>query len=340
MDPLNRRVTEALAAVKTQLEAGISATEAFELASVVCGGEAGIYFERAGQRAAQGHGIEAMLNELSPALPEAERATISAGWNAGRAESAFQSVVLQRELWYGARKRVINKLILPAATLLIATMVAPLPGLVLGYYGIFTYMLLAGTPLMIAGVLLFLTLRFLRKRALERVSKDDGSPLPASSMDRTLLMIPICARIESQRSLAEFGTLLANLINAGLPIAQALLLAARAMRNGCYRESVVRVSYGTAEGHAMTAAIHEEPASLWPREFVAAVAVGERSGTLDSTLQRLANEARENYVRTVERLAEWVPRLIYGCVALFVIACIFILALRLVGIYDGLLKGI
>src|SRR5262249_50106819 len=100
------------------------------------------------------------------------------------------------------------------------------------------------------------------------------------------------------------------------------------------------VSYGTAEGHAMTAAIREELPSLWPREYIAAMTVGERAGTLDSTMARLANEARENYVRTVERLAEWVPPLIYACVALFVVVCIFVLATAYFRMINGLFDQI
>lgn len=340
MDPLDKYVTEALRSWTIQLEAGIDAAEGLQLASGICRGEARGCFEKAATAARNGLDIKQMMAALAPVMPEGERATITAAWGAGRAESGLKSVIEQRELWDATRKKIAGKLVLPAGTLVLAALIAPLPGLVIGYYGIPVYFALAGTPILTAIALAVVGITFFNKRALEKVWNDDGTPRPASGTDKTLLAIPLCAHIEVQRSLAEFGSILANLIGAGVPISLGLELSARAMRNGCYRESVARQSRVTEGGHPFAAAMGAEPERLWPREFTGAVAVGEKSGALEETLKRLSGVARERYMRAIEHVAEWTPKLIYGCVALFVIACIFMLAFGYLNMLNDLMKGI
>lgn len=340
LDPLDKHVTEALRSWRIQHEAGIGVSEALLLASQVCGPAGRGCFQRASKLAADGAEIDGVLKALEPVLPEGERATIAAGWLAGRAEAALDSVVSLRALCNESRKRIFTKLLLPAATLLIASIVAPLPGLFMEKYGVMGYLALAFTPLCVAlGLAIFGTM-FFRKRALERVWNPDGTPKPATSLDRTMLKIPLLAHVELQRSLAEFGALLSNLLNAGVPINRALQISARAMRNGCFRESVARLSEQTAQGRGFTVALRMESQELWPREFAAAVDVGERTGNLDAALARLAATARERYTRAIELAAEWLPKIIYGVVALFVIAAIFMLATSYMNLLNDLMKNV
>ena len=326
MDPLDKYVTEALRSWRIQHEAGIGVSEALTLASGLCRREGRECFQRASKLAADGAEIDGVLKALEAVIPEGERATIAAGWLAGRAEAALDSVVSLRELCHASRKRIYTRLLWPAASLFITSFVAPLPGFFMEKYGVAVYFALALTPLCLAlGLAVFGTL-FFRKRALERVWNPDGTPKPATPLDRTLLKIPLFAHVELQRSLAEFGALLSNLLNAGVPINRALQITARAMRNGCFRESVARLSDQTAQGRGFTVALRMESQELWPREFSAAVDVGERTGNLDAALARLADTARERYTRAIELAAEWLPKIIYGVVALFVITMIFMLA--------------
>lgn len=328
MDPLNRNVTEALRSWRIQLEAGINTQEALELAGRTCPHDAEMCFRRAARRAAEGDDIKSVLSELSTLLPEGERATIAAGWSAGRAEAALDSVVAQRLLWFESRRRIMLKMIWPLVALLIASFVAPVPGLAKGNYGLMAYLIMVAVPIATFGVAAILGSVFLRNRALERVWNADGTPRAASSFDQLMLQLPLCSHIEVQRSLAEFGSLLSNLISAGVPISQGLQVAARTMRNGSYRESVVRMSNDTADGRAFTAAMRDESEALWPREFSAAMGVAERAGTLDATLAHMAANARERYTRAVEQFSDWLPRVLYGIIAMFIIWNIIMMGLE------------
>ena len=317
-DSLDPVVTEALRSWQIQLESGIPSSEALILCAELLRGSERNCFLRAAERTTNGDGIHEILKALSPLLSNAERAIIAAGWSTGRVERTLQLLVKQRELWFESRRRILSKLVMPAATLFIASFVAPVPALAAGG-SVIVYFLSVALPLGIATAVVVGAALFFNARARAPVVHADGTPLAASNVDRIMLRWPLISHIERQRSLAEFGDLLSNLLNAGAPIVIALQTTACAMRNGCYRTELARLSINAARGFPVGSALREDNSGLWPREFCAAVTVGEQSGALDATLARLALAARDRYIRAIESLAEWLPRVIYGIVALFVI---------------------
>jgi type IV pilus assembly protein PilC len=319
IDTLDPVVTEALRSWRVQLEAGIASAEALEMSGGLLRGVGRACFHQASARTAKGDGITTVLDALSPVLTPSERAILAAGWGAGRIEPTIDALVRQRELWRDARRRIAAKLMLPIATLVVAAFVAPLPMLFAEGGSIVMYFIYVAIPLVLASALAVAAMVFVHMRATARVFNADGTPVPASGVDKLLLSVPLIAYLERLRCLAEFGEVLSHLLGAGAPIVQALESTAGAVRNGCYREEIVRLSRDAAKGFSFSTSMGEEPGELWPREFTAAVTVGERAGELDRTLARLAKEAREAYTRGIEQFAEWLPRFIYGLVALFVI---------------------
>jgi type IV pilus assembly protein PilC len=151
-------------------------------------------------------------------------------------------------------------------------------------------------------------------------------------MDRYKLELPVVKNVERNRCLAEFASVLSNLISAGVNITAALNTCSRAADNGIYRQAIARCAEVTKSGNPLSTAL--TPADLWPPEFVNAVDVGEKTGKLDEVLARYANQARDNYVRAVETFATWLPKVLYGLVALFIIYNIFKLALGYVSMLD------
>ncbi len=318
-DTLDHSVTEALRALRVQHASGVSVEASLNTCATVCtssyGKEA---FLEAAQRAKKGESIESLMDAMSQVLSETERATVIAGWNGGRVEVVLDSVVAQRELWYSARRRIRAQMILPVLVLFIAAFVAPLPGFIAGQIGFIGYMLSAFTPLVIC----FIGWRFLAKvlwgRAPDGAFRGPNAPpAPPTSADEYKMKIPVLNSVERNRCLAEYASCLGNLIAAGVTISQALDTCARAMSNGLYRQAVARSSEVVRGGNLLTTSLF--PTELWPQDFVAAVRVGEQSGKLDEVLLRYADHARENYERAIEAFAQWLPRIVYGIISLYVI---------------------
>ena len=319
VDTLDHSVTEALRALRVQHASGVSVEASLNTCATVCNtAYSKEAFLEAALRAKKGESIESLMDALSQLLSETERATVIAGWNGGRVEAVLDSVVAQRELWYSARRRIRAQMILPVLVLIIAAFVAPLPGLIAGQTGVFGYFATAFAPILIC----LIGWKFLANVLWGR--KPDGMlrgpnapPAPPDKTDEYKMKIPVLNSVERNRCLAEYASCLANLLSAGVPISQALDTCSRAMSNGLYRQAVARSAEVVRGGNLLTTSLF--PTELWPQDFVAAVRVGEQSGKLDEVLARYADHARENYVRAIDAFAQWLPRVVYGIISIYVI---------------------
>jgi type II secretory pathway component PulF len=322
-DPLDHSVTEALRALRTQHSAGVTVSRAMETCATVCILPAGRdCFLDASRRADKGESIESLMQALSPVLSEAERTIICAGWNGGRVEAVLDSVISQRELWEQARRRIRSQMILPFVVLIMAAFIAPLPNFIAGNGTIVGYLFSALIPIVIGVVVWTLIQKSLWSRKEDSLSPGPNAPpAPPTSIDRYKLELPVVRNVERNRCLAEFSSVLGNLISAGVTITTALQTCSRAADNGIYRQAIAQSATVTQSGNLLATSMTN--AELWPPEFVNAVEVGEKTGKLDEVLLRYSSQARDNYVRAVEIFAAWVPKVLYGLVCLFVIYNIF-----------------
>jgi general secretion pathway protein F len=116
---------------------------------------------------------------------------------------------------------------------------------------------------------------------------------------------------------------LATLIEASLPVDEALGLIAEQQEKASARRILSDVQEGVIEGQRLADAMGRHPRSF-PGLFRAAVAGGERSGALGAILSRLADYlARAHALRTKIQTAMIYPTAL-SCVALLVIACLMI----------------
>ena len=337
VDMLDKSVTEALRSLKIQHASGIPVEASLTTCANLCTAPSGRNcFLDAAKRAQNGDSIESLLDALAPLLTETERATVAAGWNGGRIEAVLDSVVQQRELWASARRHIRAQMIMPVMVLIIASFVGPLPNLIAHDGSIAMYLFSVAIPLVIGFVGWTMLSKALWSRPAEHGLKSGSPPALPTTLDRYKLSFPIFASVERNRCLAEFSSCMANLLAAGVPITSALETCARAMSNGVYRQSVAAAALVTKGGNLLTTALF--PQELWPTEFVSTVQVGETSGTLDEVLTRYAEHARESYIRAVDAFAQWLPRIMYGLVALFVIYNIFVLAGQYIGMINDALK--
>lgn len=102
----------------------------------------------------------------------------------------------------------------------------------------------------------------------------------------------------SRAQLAVMSRQLATLVDAGLPMDEALAALGDQSENARARAVVVQLRSRVMEGQSLAAALAEFPESF-PEMFRATVAAGESSGKLDEALLRLADytESREELSR-------------------------------------------
>lgn len=138
----------------------------------------------------------------------------------------------------------------------------------------------------------------------------------------------------SHAELALLTRQLATLVQAGLPLADALASLARQSRKTRLKSVLLQVRARVVEGHTLAYALGEIPRSF-NEMFRATVRAGERSGYLAPVLLRLADYTeRSQYTRQKLRMAMIYPMvLVFVALAVIVALMAFVMP-KLVGIFQ------
>ncbi len=126
----------------------------------------------------------------------------------------------------------------------------------------------------------------------------------------------------SSKEKVIFTRQLSTLINAGLPLVQALHTVQEQIRNKIL-VSILESIISEVEGGSTLASAFGAYPNIFNQVYVNLVAAGESSGTLDETLERLANQ-QEKDAQIVRKIR---GALIYPIIVLFVIVAVVIFML-------------
>ena len=101
-----------------------------------------------------------------------------------------------------------------------------------------------------------------------------------------------------------------------LSILEALPKAADTIKNAILGESFKDAAYSIEAGFSLTEAFSQN--KYFNRTALQLIASGEQSGKLSETLLHFAELEAESINLQEEMLAEWIPRLIYGVITLWI----------------------
>jgi len=103
-----------------------------------------------------------------------------------------------------------------------------------------------------------------------------------------MFKIPIVKNLIKKIVLVRFARTLGGLISGALSISESLSLTARAVGNDVYEEAILKANDDLKNGIALSRALKNSP-DLFPNFLISLVAVGEKTGTLDTVLKNFAN---------------------------------------------------
>ena len=132
-------------------------------------------------------------------------------------------------------------------------------------------------------------------------------------MDTRLLQLPLLGPLLTQAATARWARVLATLVRAGLPLADALPIAGQASGNRCLADRSQRLREQLLQGSALAAAMQQQ--AVFPPLALQLVQTGEASGTLEQMLARIAElcEAElQQWLRTLSTVAEPALMLLLG----------------------------
>jgi len=247
-------------------------------------------------RVMEGHTLADGLGEFPQAFPELYRATVAAGEQSGHLDVVLERLADYTESRQELRQRITNAMIYPIA--LVAMAVA-----------IISFMLATVVPRIVSvfenasGELpaltrwLIATSDFLRNHWLILIIgiaalmygvwwllQKDG---PKRSYHRLLLRGPIAGRLTRGINTARFTRTLSILAGSGVPILDALKIAAEVIENLPMRDAVTEASLRVREGASISRSL--AASKLFPPMMIHLIASGETGGKLEEMLSRTAD---------------------------------------------------
>jgi general secretion pathway protein F len=288
MKPLSHRIRADVFLQLSRLErAGVAYDRAVAMMQVPAPAAARL----AAFQALAAKGIDAAkAGEQSGLFTPLETRLVRAALNAGSPAPTYQRLAEHHAQRAREATAITSRLMLPALVLGIALVVQPLPALISGAIGFGGYAWQVIAPVLVIAAIA-LVVRTLAGR------------------------IPFYRPIVVRASLRDFFESLALLLQAGVPMLEALPPAVDTASDGDVRRQLKRVRERVQKGQPFGAAL-EDVSYLRTSSVLALAHTGEQSGTLPEMLMRYANMESKAISHFYGQVAAWLPRVIYLLVAI------------------------
>ncbi len=325
----------------TFLRAGVPMTEAID--SVRRGTEnkrfAGILSDVL-DRVTAGEPVTTALGRHDDIFPPYFMALLGSAELTGRMDHAFDQLHKYIKRDVALTKQVRKALIYPAILMVVAIgVVAIIVVFVIPKFADFfesfdatlplpTRMLIAiadfvGSPAgLITGVVLFV--------AIAGTVAYTRTPTGRRKFHGVLLGVPVLNKVIVYSSTERFCRILAVLMEAGVPLGDALPNAIDCSNNLVFREKLTAATEGVLRGEGFTDPIART--EVFPTTMVQMVRVGERTGELTEQLDNVATFYEDELDYAVEKLTEWFEPI----VILFIGVVVGFVALAMVSAMYGI----
>ena len=202
-----------------------------------------------------------------------------------------------------------SRLLLPVVMLVIAVFIRPLPNLVAGTLTWGRYLLRYLIPWIAVGGAAYLLCQPSPRWQSARAVRD--------AFDRVFLLVPLFGPFQVRRNVRDFFDSLALLLEAGVPILDALPIALGTVRDQTLRKQLSQIKPRIESGASFAQAVFE---LSFPGHMLACalIAPGEASGALPQMLFRYSAAETAAINRFDDLVAEWVPRIAYTSTALLI----------------------
>lgn len=247
-------------------------------------------------RVMEGHTLANGLAEFPQAFPELYRATVAAGEQSGHLDVVLERLADYTEARQELRQRVSNAMIYPIAlvvmaiaiiSFMLATVVPKIVGVfdnMSGELPALTRGLIATSDFLRDHWLLLLIAIAAAIYGIWWLLQKDG---PKRRYHRFLLRMPITGRLARGINTARFTRTLSILAGSGVPILDALKIAAEVIENLPMRDAVTEATLRVREGASISRSL--AASKLFPPMMIHLIASGETGGRLEDMLSRTAN---------------------------------------------------
>jgi general secretion pathway protein F len=288
-------------------QAGVPVDRAFAMLQLLPATQTRI--AAASQQLAKGRDV-ARAGQVSGLFTELEVTLLQAAQSAGSPAHLYQRLAKHYAQQAEHANSVRSRLLLPAATLLLALLVQPFPSLISGKLSVLGYAWGVLQPLLLIAALVY----WLRGR-LQRLQRP-ALRVSGRAADGWWLRVPLLGEAYARRNVRDYCATLGLLLEAGLPMFSALPKALATLSNAQLRQDFFALQQRVLAGESLAVALR--PMSFAGQPLLAGLVVsGEASGSLATALLLFAERESVTLASFQEQLASWLPRLVYVLVALW-----------------------
>jgi type II secretory pathway component PulF len=238
-----------------------------------------------------------------------EVSLLAAGERGGRLEDSCEHLARYYELRHKSKSRAIGALIYPFILLHLGLVLPELPKFV-------TENSASGV---IGQIVFHLAIAWVVLGALGLGSWwAMKAAVTSARVDRFLNWIPLVGGVRRHWALARFCQVFHTGLLAAFRMTETMELAGEASQSAGLHVAAKRAAHSLEAGERLANAM--KGTGAFPKAFMQSIATAEESGTLDKEMHRWAEAEAELAARAQNRLAEWMPRIVYFLIMLYVAA--------------------
>lgn len=254
----------------------------------------------------EGHTLAAGLSDFPKIFPQLFRATIAAGESSGHLDVVLDRLADYTESRQQMASKIAQATIYPAILTIMAFLVVTgllvfvvpsivevfdtsgqeLPGITLAMIWISEFLQNWWGLLLLLGAVTFFA-----------VKKILSMPLYKRRFHMFLLRTPVIGKLVRGLNTARFSRTLSILSSSGVPVLDALQLAAPVVANLPMQDAVIDAAEKVREGSSIYAAL--DRSKLFPPMTLHLISSGERSGNLEGMLDKAAEQQERELELTI-----------------------------------------
>jgi general secretion pathway protein F len=239
-----------------------------------------------------------------------ESRLLQAALTAGSPASTYRNLARTYQIKAMQAKKLKARLMLPLFIFALALFIQPLPGLIKGSISIATYLAQCLIPLLSLGSLVFFP------AYLAKWLEPGGLKEKYNLIELLLLRIPLIGAIHEKRCNTDFLESLGLLLEAGVPMLDALPIVLNTIRNSIVKDNFAGIVPKVVNGATLAQAL-KAISSFKNPQAIDFIETGEASGTLPEMLFRYVNGQHESINHLQQQLVDWLPRIIYTAVVCY-----------------------
>jgi general secretion pathway protein F len=285
-------------------------------------------------RVNEGHTLEAGLSDFPAAFPELYRATVAAGEQSGHLDAVLDRLAdyaeSRQEMQQKINMAMFYPLILTTIAFLVAggllTYVVPQVVQVFEHLGqelpFLTRALIAVSDATKAYGLFFIVAIALGVYLFSRGMRNEAFRM---RVHQFLLRLPLISRLIRGLNTARFARTLSILVGSGVPVLEALRIAAQVIPHVPMRQAVLAAAADVREGASINSSL--QSSGFFPPMTLHLIASGESSGNLQVMLERAASHQErelQTSISAIMTLFEPVLILVMGVLVLIIVLAILL----------------